>query len=114
MRPINYSHAHVSLFTSLSVMETLQETFETQPWLDQFALYYHSLPIFPVFGSVHFLLTAFALRKEPGKTTSATRVPQPVYPLPCVVCREHPVRVQASRGFVCDDVHCGLLWQHLG
>ena len=51
----------------VAAMETLQETFETQPWLDQFALYYHSLPIFPVFGSVHFILTAFALRREPGK-----------------------------------------------
>lgn len=38
------------------------------PWLDDLACYLHSLPIHPLFSSVHFILTAYALRKEPGKT----------------------------------------------
>lgn len=99
---------------SLAAMEALEETFESQPWLDQLTLYYHSLPIFPLFGSVHFILTAFALRKEPGKQC----VPQPSCRynnfFPCVMCREYPVRIQASRGLVCDDVHCSLVRQHPG
>lgn len=35
-------------------------------WLDDMAHYLHALSLYPVFNSVHFVLTAMALRKEPG------------------------------------------------
>ena len=48
------------------------------PWLDDTARHLHSLPYPPVFSSVHYLLTAYALRKEPGvcKTTTTTQQQQ--------------------------------------
>ena len=33
---------------------------------------------------------------------------------PFMHCRQSPVHVQASNSLVRDDVHCGILWLHLG
>ena len=34
--------------------------------VNEWAHYYASMPLFPLFSTVHYILTACALRKEPG------------------------------------------------
>ena len=36
--------------------------------VSDWAHHYASMPLFPFFSTIHYLLTACALRKEPGKT----------------------------------------------
>ena len=39
-----------------------------EPPLSGVSQYFVSLPLQPIFNIAHFILTAFALRNEPGKT----------------------------------------------
>ena len=50
----------------MEVVGAAWRLFFSLPWMDDLACYLHSLPLHPVFSSVHFILTAYALRKEPG------------------------------------------------
>ena len=50
----------------MEVLQRLWELLFSLPWLDDLAYYLHSLPLYPLFTSVHFFLTALALRNEPG------------------------------------------------
>ena len=59
----------------MAALQRMWELLFWLPWLDDMGYYLYSLPLHPVFTSVHFALTALALRKEPG-TQHRTFVPR--------------------------------------